>query len=92
MIGLPAKMRACLFDLDGVLTQTASVHAAAWKRAFDELLRARATATGAPFVPFDIKRDYERYVDGKLRVDGARAFLAARGLRLPQSQLPCLGG
>ncbi|HEY4025302.1 MAG TPA: hypothetical protein VGO86_02635, partial [Candidatus Dormibacteraeota bacterium] len=52
-LGLPEKVRACLFDLDGVLTQTARVHAAAWKQTFDEYLRARAAGTGEPFVPFD---------------------------------------
>jgi len=82
--GLPAGVRACLFDLDGVLTPTAQVHAAAWKEVFDAYLRARAQATGAPFVAFDAVRDYERYVDGKPRADGARSFLTARGIRLPE--------
>jgi beta-phosphoglucomutase family hydrolase len=72
--------RACLFDLDGVLTQTAHLHAAAWKQAFDELLSAR----GERFVPFDVILDYDRYVDGKPRSDGVRAFLASRGIRLPE--------
>jgi beta-phosphoglucomutase family hydrolase len=72
-----------LFDLDGVLTRTASVHAAAWKRLFDEFLGQRATDTGEAFVAFDIDADYRRYVDGKPRYDGAAAFLAARGMALP---------
>jgi Cof subfamily protein (haloacid dehalogenase superfamily)/beta-phosphoglucomutase family hydrolase len=81
-LGLPPRTRACLFDLDGVLTQTAKLHAIAWKAAFDAFLRDRSTRTGEPFVPFDPVHDYTRYVDGKLRVDGARAFLASRGIAL----------
>ncbi|NVB84745.1 MAG: beta-phosphoglucomutase family hydrolase [Kofleriaceae bacterium] len=73
-------MRACLFDMDGVLTRTARLHAEAWKQAFDELLRAQ----GKPFVPFDIVQDYSHYVDGKPRLDGVRSFLAARGIDLPE--------
>jgi Cof subfamily protein (haloacid dehalogenase superfamily)/beta-phosphoglucomutase family hydrolase len=82
--GLPASTRACLFDLDGVLTQTAKVHAAAWKAAFDEFLRARASASAAPFVPFDAVRDYDEYVDGRPRSDGVRSFLASRDIHLPE--------
>jgi beta-phosphoglucomutase family hydrolase len=84
MLGLPSEIRACLFDLDGVLTQTARVHAAAWKEMFDAFLRDRATASGGEFVPFDPVHDYERYVDGKLRYDGVRSFLASRGIKLPE--------
>ena len=84
--GLPARVRACLFDLDGVLTATAKVHAAAWKAMFDAYLDERARATGTPFVPFDARADYELYVDGKPRADGIRSFLAARGIRLPEGQ------
>ena len=84
MLGLPDNIRACLFDLDGVLTRTATVHAAAWKELFDEYLRRRAEETGEPFVPFDIPADYERYVDGKKRADGVRSFLASRGITLPE--------
>lgn len=73
-----------LFDLDGVLTRTASVHAAAWKRLFDEFLKKRAGDLGEPFVPFDINTDYRRYVDGKPRYDGITSFLKARGIELPQ--------
>ena len=84
MLGLPDATRACLFDLDGVLTDTASVHAAAWKQMFDDFLRARAQRTGEPFVPFDVKADYGPYVDGKPRLDGTRGFLASRGITLPE--------
>jgi beta-phosphoglucomutase family hydrolase len=73
-----------LFDLDGVLTQTAKVHAAAWKEMFDDYLRKRASRTGEPFVPFDPVRDYDEYVDGKPRYEGVRSFLASRGIELPQ--------
>lgn len=75
--------RAVLFDLDGVLTDTARVHMAAWKTMFDEVLRARAEATGEPFVPFS-EADYHRHVDGKPRNDGVRDFLASRGIELPE--------
>jgi beta-phosphoglucomutase family hydrolase len=83
-LGLPSRIRACLFDLDGVLTQTARVHAAAWKEMFDAFLRERAARTGEPFVPFDPVADYTKYVDGKPRYDGVRSFLASRGIRLPE--------
>jgi beta-phosphoglucomutase family hydrolase len=86
MLGLPPRTRACLFDLDGVLTQTAKLHAAAWKQMFDDYLRERARTTGEPFVPFE-PSDYTRYVDGRLRIDGARAFLASRGIRLPDPEV-----
>jgi beta-phosphoglucomutase family hydrolase len=81
--GLPSQIRALLFDLDGVLTDTASVHKKAWKSMFDEYLRAHAERTGAPFVPFDIDDDYLKYVDGKKREDGVRSFLTSRGVDLP---------
>ena len=84
MLGLPDDVRACLFDLDGVLTQTAKVHAAAWEQIFDDFLCRRAAADGEPFVPFDPLADYDAYVDGRPRSDGARAFLAARGIVLPE--------
>ncbi|MGW2706046.1 HAD family hydrolase [Streptomyces sp. NPDC001340] len=84
MLGLPAHVRACLFDLDGVLTQTAKVHAAAWKETFDNYLRERATREGTEFVPFDAVDDYDEYVDGRPRADGVRTFLAARGVHLPE--------
>ena len=84
MIGLPDSVRACLFDLDGVLTRTATVHAAAWKEMFDGYLRERAARTGEEFVPFDPVADYTRYVDGKPRYDGVRSFLIARSIELPE--------
>ena len=84
MLGLPEGIRACLFDLDGVLTRTAVVHAAAWKEMFDDYLRQRTEETGQPFVPFDVHTDYDRYVDGKKRADGVRSFLASRGITLPE--------
>ena len=83
MLGLPDGVRACLFDLDGVLTETAKVHAAAWKQMFDAYLKDRAKRTGEPLEPFDAKDDYDEYVDGKPRYDGVRSFLAARGIDLP---------
>ncbi len=79
----PRDYDAALFDLDGVLTRTATVHAAAWKKLFDDFLQARAQATGEPFQPFDIQADYRRYVDGKPRLDGVTSFLASRGIDLP---------
>ncbi len=84
VLGLPDAVRACLFDLDGVLTDTASVHNAAWQQTFDAFLRARAERTGEPFVPFDPGPDYITHVDGKRREDGVRDFLASRGVRLPE--------
>lgn len=79
----PRDYDAVLLDLDGVLTRTASVHAAAWKKLFDWFLQQRATQAGEPFVPFDIATDYPRYVDGKPRYDGVAAFLKSRGIELP---------
>ncbi|RPE33340.1 HAD family hydrolase [Kitasatospora cineracea] len=84
MLGLPDRIKAFLFDLDGVLTQTAKVHAAAWKDMFDDFLRAEAARTGGPFVPFDPVGEYDRYVDGRPRLDGTRSFLASRGIELPE--------
>lgn len=84
VVGLPEGITACLFDLDGVLTQTARVHAAAWKQMFDEFLSQRAKETGAQFVPFDRVADYDEYIDGKLRYDGVRSFLASREIELPE--------
>ena len=82
-LGLPTGIRACLFDLDGVLTQTARLHASAWKETFDSFLRRRADGTGEAFEPFD-PVDYAEYVDGKLRYDGVRSFLSSRGIHLPE--------
>jgi beta-phosphoglucomutase-like phosphatase (HAD superfamily) len=85
-LGLPSGIRACMFDLDGVLTRTASVHAAAWKTMFDGFLRARAVRTGERLVPFDPSADYAEYVDGRPRQDGVRCFLAARRIALPDGR------
>jgi beta-phosphoglucomutase family hydrolase len=84
---LPVEVRACLFDLDGVLTRTAKVHAAAWKEMFDGYLRDRAATREERFVPFDRVADYDEYVDGKPRYEGVRSFLAARGIELPEGEL-----
>jgi beta-phosphoglucomutase family hydrolase len=83
VLGLPEKVHACLFDLDGVLTDTASVHTKAWKAMFDAFLSERAKQTGDEFVPFDPAADYRQYVDGKKREDGVRSFLDSRGIKLP---------
>jgi beta-phosphoglucomutase family hydrolase len=84
VLGLPDGIVACLFDLDGVLTNTAAVHNAAWTEMFDEYLRRRAERLGGAFVRFDPEVDYPRYVDGKPRADGVRDFLASRGIVLPE--------
>jgi beta-phosphoglucomutase family hydrolase len=81
VLGLPDGVTACLFDLDGVLTDTAAVHDRAWTLTFDAFLRER---DGAGFTPFDPRADYDRYVDGKRREDGVRDFLASRGIELPE--------
>ncbi|MEU8825612.1 beta-phosphoglucomutase family hydrolase [Streptomyces sp. NPDC048636] len=78
---LPTGIRACLFDLDGVLTRTAVVHAAAWKQTFDAFIERR---DGPSFRPFDRVADYDEYVDGRPRADGVRTFLASRGIELPE--------
>jgi beta-phosphoglucomutase family hydrolase len=89
VLGIPDRISACLFDLDGVLTATAKVHAAAWKTMFDNYLRERAARRagehgGAAFVPFDPVADYDTYVDGKPRADGTRSFLLSRDIKLPE--------
>src|SRR5215467_3639516 len=84
MLGLPDGIRGCLFDLDGVITKTATVHDAAWQEMFDGYLRERSRKTGGPFVPFDPVADYENFVDGKPRADGTRSFLQSRGIELPE--------
>jgi beta-phosphoglucomutase family hydrolase len=83
VLGLPDEITACLFDLDGVLTPTARVHQRAWEEAFNAFLRRHSERTGQPFEPFDPARDYHRYVDGRARADGVRAFLASRQITLP---------
>ncbi|MGW0953251.1 beta-phosphoglucomutase family hydrolase [Streptomyces sp. NPDC002545] len=80
-LGLPEDITVCLFDLDGVVTKTAVVHAAAWKETFDAFLRERE---GVGFRPFDQVADYDEYVDGRPRADGVRTFLASRGIELPE--------
>ena len=82
----PRDYDAVLFDLDGVVTRTASVHAAAWKRLFDELLETHVARGGAAFEPFDPETDYRRLVDGKPRHDGVVAFLSSRGIDLPEGR------
>ena len=77
------RFDAVLFDLDGVLTATARLHAACWKQMFDEYLERRATEQGESFEPFEIATDYRRHVDGKLRYDGVDSFLRSRGIALP---------
>jgi beta-phosphoglucomutase family hydrolase len=88
MLGLPDDIEALLFDMDGVLTQTATVHAKAWKQMFDTYLRERS---GDDFQPFDIDHDYDEYVDGKPRVDGVRDFLTSRGIELDDKAIAALG-
>ena len=75
---------AVLFDLDGVVTDTASLHATCWKQMFDEYLQKRARHRGEAFRPFDLATDYRLYVDGKPRFDGVRDFLSSRGIQLPE--------
>jgi len=86
MLGLPDGVSACLFDLDGVLTQTATVHAAAWKEMFDSYLRERAERSGEAFVAFDAVGDYDEFVDGRPRYEGVRSFLASRSMELPDGR------
>jgi beta-phosphoglucomutase family hydrolase len=83
VLGLPDGVTACLFDMDGVITQTAKVHDAAWKEMFDEFLHDWSAAHNEPFVPFDPARDYDEYVDGKPRLEGTASFLESRGIKLP---------
>ncbi|MHC4992371.1 MAG: HAD family hydrolase [Planctomycetota bacterium] len=83
----PERFDAVLFDLDGVITATAKVHARAWKRMFDAYLERRAERTGEPARPFDIDTDYRLYVDGKPRYEGVRSFLESRGISLPEGEV-----
>ena len=83
MLDLPRGITTCLFDLDGVLTQTAKIHARAWKEMFDDFLREWAERHDEPFEPFDRPTDYDEYVDGKPRLDGVHSFLQSRGIELP---------
>jgi beta-phosphoglucomutase family hydrolase len=86
VLGLPDGITACLFDMDGVITQTAKVHDAAWKEMFDEFLQDWAKEHNEKFVPFDPTRDYDEYVDGKPRLEGIESFLGSRGIKLPEGQ------
>jgi beta-phosphoglucomutase family hydrolase len=90
MLKLPEGITALLFDLDGVVTQTAKLHSAAWKEMFDAFLRDRAEETGEPFEEFT-PGDYDRYVDGRPRLDGVRTFLAARGIEQDDELVRRLG-
>jgi len=90
-VGLPSGIGACLFDLDGVLTKTAHLHAAAWKATFDRFLLERSAQTQEPYVPFDRALDYDRYVDGRARADGIREFLASRGIEEEAATVGVLG-
>jgi beta-phosphoglucomutase family hydrolase len=80
----PDRFDAVLFDLDGVLTSTARIHSACWKTMFDDFLRRRAAERKEPFQPFDVDTDYKPYVDGKLRYEGVKSFLASRNIALPE--------
>jgi beta-phosphoglucomutase family hydrolase len=86
VLGLPDAVTACLFDMDGVVTQTAKVHDAAWKEMFDDFLRSWSASHNVPFVPFDPVRDYDEYVDGKPRLEGTASFLESRGIELPAGE------
>jgi Cof subfamily protein (haloacid dehalogenase superfamily)/HAD superfamily hydrolase (TIGR01509 family) len=86
-LGLPPRTRACLFEIDGVLTQTDRLHALAWKQTLDDHLSERSNRTGQPFVPFDPIVDYTLYAEGRLGADAARSFLASRGVVPPQEVL-----
>jgi beta-phosphoglucomutase family hydrolase len=90
-LGLPDEVRAVLFDLDGVLTDTASVHRKAWKEMFDVFLKDKAERDGDRFVSFDIDKDYQSYVDGKKRDDGVRSFLDSRGIKADADTVTELG-
>ena len=78
-----SKFDAVIFDLDGVITQSAKIHAKAWKEMFDDYLSVRSKKEGVHYDPFNIKKDYDDYVDGKPRYDGVKSFLQARGIKLP---------
>jgi beta-phosphoglucomutase family hydrolase len=86
VLGLPDQITACLFDMDGVITQTAKVHDAAWKEMFDEFLQDWSKEHNEKFVPFDPVRDYDEYVDGKPRLQGTASFLESRGIKLPEGE------
>ena len=87
MLGLTAPILACLFDLDGVLTDSARLHAHAWAQVLDELLLRSTAATGWHFIPFDRDADYRTYIDGHSRLEGIHSFLDSRGIRLPEGRV-----
>ena len=86
-LGLPESAEVCLFDLDGVLTDSDALHASAWAQALEPVLLAMAQEDRAAYVPFDHDADYHAYFDGRLRTEGIRLFLAGRGLRLPDASI-----
>jgi HAD superfamily hydrolase (TIGR01509 family) len=86
MLGLPVAVRGCLFDLDGVLTNSDVLHAMAWAEVFDDLLLRQSETSGWQFKPFDLQEDYESYVSGRTRLEGIHAFLESRGLRIPEGR------
>ena len=86
------RFDAILFDLDGVLTSTADIHASAWKRMFDDYLERRAEQQGETFRPFDISTDYKLYVDGRPRYEGVQTFLESRGIKLPRGSVASPAG
>jgi len=90
LLGLDGAVRACVFDLDGVLTPSAALHAAAWQETFDPLLARHHESSGeryGPWRPFDTNHDYGRYIHGRPRIEGVHAFLSSRGIRLPEGSL-----
>lgn len=86
LLGLPAGTQACVFDLEGVLTDSSALHARAWAHVFDELLQRRSELAGWRFAPFDLDTDYGAYLEGRPRLQGVHAFLASRGIRLPEGR------
>jgi len=92
LLGLPADVAACVFNLDGVLIGSAELHAEAWRETFDELLFRHVDQLGAPFVPFSVRVDYPRHIHARPRLEGVRDFLAGRGITLPEGSADDLPG
>ena len=86
LLGLPADVAACVFNLDGVLIGGAAIHAEAWTKAFNDFLSSRGDRTHADFAPFNPRTDYAKHMHGRPRLDGVREFLASRGISLPTGQ------